>query len=33
MQSNARMLGTGTDEGMAKINTQLIFELTNKWNP
>lgn len=33
MQSNAHMLGTSTDEGTAKINTQLIFELTNKWNP
>lgn len=30
MQSNACKLRTGTDEGMAKINTQLIFKLTNK---
>ena len=32
-KASARMLGTAADEGTAKINTQLIFKLTNKWNP
>lgn len=28
-----RVAASGADEGTAKINTQLIFQLTNKWKP
>lgn len=33
MQSNARMLGTGADEGTAKINTQLILRIDKQMKP